>query len=169
MTRPRPGGTGATLALVLVRVNSRHALFRKVSRLSLPTRVFQISDPIFFGLPIVLNPVFMVPYVLSALLLTAGSCLVMAAHVTRRPFVNVPWTTPPIIGHHLVTGGDWRAAVWSVVSIGIAMAVRYPFGKAAERRRLDETAPRESRLHAARGCGTRRRTDFGAEMNNCSW
>jgi PTS system cellobiose-specific IIC component len=31
----------------------------------------------------------------------------------HQPFVNVPWTTPPIVGHYLVTGGDWRAAVWA--------------------------------------------------------
>ena len=53
--------------------------------------------------------------------------------VIHRPFVNVPWTTPSIVGHYVVTGGDWRAAVWGVVSIGIAMAVYWPFARAAER------------------------------------
>ena len=55
------GGTGATIALALVLWNSREPGYRKVSRLSLPTQVFQINEPIFFGLPIVLNPVFMIP------------------------------------------------------------------------------------------------------------
>ena len=41
----------------------------------------------------------------------------MAWGLIRRPFINVPWTTPPILGHYLVTGGDWRAAVWGAVSI----------------------------------------------------
>lgn len=129
------GGTGATLALALVLINSRDPGFRSVSRLSLPTQVFQINEPIFFGLPIVLNPIFMAPYVLSALLLTSCTYGLMAAGLIQRPFVNVPWTTPPIIGHYLVTGGDWRAAVWGAVSIGLAMAVYYPFAKRAERRR----------------------------------
>jgi PTS system cellobiose-specific IIC component len=62
--------------------------------------------------------------------------MLMAWNVIHRPFVNVPWTTPPIVGHYLVTGGDWRAAVWGAVSIVIAMAVYFPFAKAAERRRL---------------------------------
>ena len=60
------GGTGATIALALVLWRSKDDGFRKVSRLSLPTQIFQINEPIFFGLPIVLNPVFMVPYVLNA-------------------------------------------------------------------------------------------------------
>ena len=34
----------------------------------------------------------------------------MQWNVIHKPFVNVPWTTPPIIGHYLVSGGDWRAA-----------------------------------------------------------
>lgn len=132
------GGTGATLALALILWNSRDPSFRKVSRVSLPTQVFQINEPIFFGLPIVLNPIFMVPYILSALLLTACSYLLIDFGVIHKPFVNVPWTTPPIIGHYLVTGGDWRAAVWGAVSIVLAMAVYYPFAKAAERQRLKQ-------------------------------
>jgi PTS system cellobiose-specific IIC component len=134
------GGTGATIALALVMMNSKEPGFRKVSRLSLPTQIFQINEPIFFGFPIVLNPVFMIPYVLNALILTTGSYLLMQWHVIQRPFVNVPWTTPPIIGHYLVSGGDWKAAVWGVASILIAMAVYYPFAKAAERQRLQAEA-----------------------------
>ena len=130
------GGTGATIALALVLWNSKEPGFRKISRMSLPTQIFQINEPIFFGLPIVLNPVFMVPYVLNALILTTGSYLLMDWHVIHKPFVNIPWTTPPIIGHYLVSGGDWKAAVWGAVSIVIAMLVYFPFAKAAERQRM---------------------------------
>jgi PTS system cellobiose-specific IIC component len=134
------GGTGATIALALVLWNSREPGFRKVSRLSLPTQIFQINEPIFFGIPIVLNPIFMIPYILNALILTASTYLLMYAGVIHKPFVNVPWTTPPIIGHYLVTGGDWRAAIWGVLSIVIAMVVYYPFAKVAERQRLKAEA-----------------------------
>ncbi len=127
------GGTGATIALALLLLNSRNPAFRKVSRLSLPTQVFQINEPIFFGLPIVLNPVFMIPYILNALILTTASYLLISWGVIHKPFVNVPWTTPPIIGHYLVTGGDWRAAVWGAISVVIAMLVYFPFARTAER------------------------------------
>lgn len=134
------GGTGATIALALIMWNSKEPGFRKVSRLSLPTQIFQINEPIFFGFPIVLNPVFMIPYVLNAMILTAGTFLLMHWNVIHRPFVNVPWTTPPIIGHYLVSGGDWKAAVWGAISIVIAMSVYLPFAKAAERQRLKAEA-----------------------------
>jgi PTS system cellobiose-specific IIC component len=130
------GGTGATIGLALVLWNSKEPGFRQVSRLSLPTQIFQINEPIFFGMPIVLNPVFMIPYILNALILTAATFLLMQWNVIQKPFVNVPWTTPPVIGHYLVTGGDWRAAVWGVLSILIAMSIYYPFAKIAERARL---------------------------------
>jgi PTS system cellobiose-specific IIC component len=141
------GGTGATIALALVMLNSKEPGYRKVSRLSLPTQIFGINEPIFFGFPIVLNPVFMVPYILNALLLTTGSFLLMQWGVIHRPLVNVPWTTPPIIGHYLVSGGDWKAAVWGVVSIFIAMAVYYPFARAAERQRLKAEADSQATIN----------------------
>lgn len=130
------GGTGATIALALVMVNSREPGYRQISRVSMPTQLFGINEPIFFGFPIVLNPIFMIPYVCNALLLTALTFLLMDHGWIGKPYVHVPWTTPPVIGHFLVSGGDWRAAVWGVISIGLAMAVYYPFAKAAERQRL---------------------------------
>ena len=124
------GGTGATIALALLLLNSRDPVARRVSRLSLPAQLFQINEPLFFGLPIVLNPLLMVPYVLNAVLLTTTSWLLMEWGLVGRPVVGIPWTTPPVIGHWLVTGGDWRAAVWGIVSIFLAMAVWWPFARA---------------------------------------
>lgn len=146
------GGTGATIALALLMWNSKEPGFRKVSRLSLPTQVFQINEPIFFGFPIVLNPVFMVPYILNALILTASTYLLMRWDVIHKPLVNVPWTTPPILGHYLVSGGDWKAAIWGGLSIMIAMLVYLPFAKAAERQRLREEAAGSKTIEADTDC-----------------
>jgi PTS system cellobiose-specific IIC component len=134
------GGTGATIALALIMLNSKEPGFRKVSRISLPTQIFGINEPIFFGFPIVLNPLFMVPYIVNALILTTATYLLMDSGIIHKPLVNVPWTTPPIIGHYLVSGGDWKAAVWGALSILIAMAVYFPFAKVAERQRLNAEA-----------------------------
>ena len=138
------GGTGATLALALLLLRSKDPGYRSVSRVSLPMQIFQINEPIFFGLPIVLNPVFMIPYVLNALILTTATYLLMQWDAIQRPFVNVPWTTPPIVGHYLVSGGDWRAAVWGVLSIVIAAAIYFPFARTAERQRLNAVAAAET-------------------------
>jgi PTS system cellobiose-specific IIC component len=134
------GGTGATIALALVMLNSKDAGYRQISRVSMPTQIFQINEPIFFGFPIVLNPVFMVPYVLCALSLATVTFLLMDFGMINKPLIAVPWTTPPVIGHFLVSGGDWRAAVWGAISIPMCMAIYYPFAKAAERQRLKEAS-----------------------------
>ena len=60
----------------------------------------------------------------------------MEAGLIGRPVVGIPWTTPPVIGHWLVTGGDWRAAVWGAISIPLAMAVWWPFARRYEAARL---------------------------------
>ena len=138
------GGTGATLGLALVMLRSKEPGYRKVSRLSLPTQIFGINEPIFFGFPIVLNPIFMIPYVVTALVLTTCTYLLMSWGVIQKPFVAVPWTTPPIVGQYLVSGGDWRAAAWGAIAIVIAMAVYYPFAKAAERQRLSAERGQEA-------------------------
>ncbi len=130
------GGTGATIALALVMVNSKDAGYRQISRVSLPTQIFQINEPIFFGFPIVLNPVFMIPYIFSAMSLTTITYLLMDFGMISKPVIHVPWTTPPVIGHFLVSGGDWRAALWGAVSIPMCMVIYYPFAKTAERQRL---------------------------------
>jgi PTS system cellobiose-specific IIC component len=91
------GGTGATLALALVMWNSREPGYRKVSRLSLPTQIFQINEPIFFGFPIVVNPVFAIR-TSSMRWSTAGTPAdVLERH--SKPLVNALRTTPPIVGH----------------------------------------------------------------------
>ena len=120
------GGTGATLALALLLWRSSDPGYRQVGRLSLPTQIFQINEPIFFGLPIVLNPIFMVPYVLNALIphgrdLRADDVGADPASVHQRALDDAadPRSLP---GHRR------RLACSRVgcVSIVMAMAVYYP-------------------------------------------
>jgi PTS system cellobiose-specific IIC component len=82
----------------------------------------------------------MIPYVLSALALTFCSYALMYFDLIQRPYINIPWSTPPIIGHYLITGGDWRAAAWGAISIVISICIYYPFAKIAERARLKSEA-----------------------------
>jgi PTS system cellobiose-specific IIC component len=128
------GGTGATLALVLLMLRSKDKAYSSLGKLAFPSAIFQINEPVIFGFPIVLNPYMMIPFIFTPLLLTAGTYLLMAWNIIGRPVAMVPWTMIPVIGPFLATGGDWRAAVWSVISIMIALIVYYPFFKSAEKR-----------------------------------
>lgn len=132
------GGTGATLALVFLMLRSKDEGFKALGRISLPPGIFEINEPVTFGFPIVFNPLMMIPYVMVPMVLTISTYVLMAMDIIGRPVAAVPWTMPPIIGPYFVTGGDWRAAVWSAVQIVIAVIVYYPFFKASETQRLRE-------------------------------
>ncbi|MCX7970652.1 MAG: PTS transporter subunit EIIC, partial [Negativicutes bacterium] len=136
------GGTGATLALVVLMMRSREAGFRQLGRMAFPPACFGINEPITFGLPIVLNPLMMIPYIAVPLILTVGTYLLMDLNLIGRPYITVPWTTPPILNHYLVTGGDWRAALWGLMSLVIALAGYYPFFRALEKQRLGSEGDR---------------------------
>lgn len=130
------GGGGATLGFVLLMLMSKEESFKTLGRLSLPSSIFEINEPVVFGAPVVLNPIFMIPYILGNVILTLLTYILMAFNIIGRPVVVIPWTTPPVIGHYLVTGGDWRAAVWGIISILLSMAIYYPFFKIEESNRL---------------------------------
>ncbi|MCP4180386.1 MAG: PTS sugar transporter subunit IIC [bacterium] len=141
------GGTGATIGLAICLLMSKEPGLRKVSRMAFIPSLFNINEPIFFGIPIVLNPLLMIPYVFSALFLTASTYLLMSYNVIGRPVVMVPWTTPPIISQYLVTGGDWRAAVWGAVALVLCIFIYYPFAKVIEKQRLKAEAKGAHNAH----------------------
>ena len=87
-----------------------------------------------FGLPVVMNPTFFLPYVFGMMY---GYVLIRLGLMTA-PYISVPWTTPPLLYPYLATGGDWRAVVAQLVLFIIVGFVWYPFAKTYERQLLKE-------------------------------
>lgn len=130
------GGTGATLCLVLLMLRSESKLYKSLGKVAFPSACFEINEPVIFGFPVVLNPVILVPFTIVPVVLTTMSYLLMYFDIIGKPVAMVPWTMPPIIGPFIATGGDWRAAVWSAISMVIAALIYYPFFKTAEKQQL---------------------------------
>jgi len=130
------GGGGATLGLVIMMIFSKDAGFRTLGKLALPASIFAINEPVVFGVPLVMNPLMIIPYTLSTLVLSAGTYIVMYFNLIGRPVAQIPWTTPPLLSHYLVTGGDWRAVIWGVICIALSSIIYYPFFKTMEKNRL---------------------------------
>lgn len=132
------GGTGATFALVLLMTRSKSQTYRSLSKVCLPAGTFTINEPLVFGFPIMFNPVVMIPYILTPLVLSAATYVLMNYNIIGRPVIAIPWTTPPLFSAFLVTGGDFRAVIWQAIEIVIAICIYYPFFKVAERTKVAE-------------------------------
>lgn len=130
------GGTGATLGLVLAMLRSKSKMYKSLGKLSLPSAIFCINEPVIFGFPIVMNPIMMIPFIATPMVLGTGTFILMKIGLVGKIVFQVPWTIPPIIGPYLATNGSVGAAIWSLCSIAIAYFVYLPFFKMAEKKQL---------------------------------
>ncbi|WP_028982954.1 PTS cellobiose transporter subunit IIC [Sporolactobacillus terrae] len=123
------GGGGATLALVIIMLfRARSKQMKDLSRLTIAPAIFNINEPLIFGMPIVLNPVMIIPFILTPLLTVFATYIGMSLGWVAKPAgILVPWTMPPLISGYLATGGRISGAVMQLVDIVIAFVVYYPF------------------------------------------
>jgi PTS system cellobiose-specific IIC component len=123
------GGSGATLALVfLMLFLSKSQQMRSLGRLSIGPGIFNINEPVTFGMPIVMNPLLIIPFILAPLALVFVSYIAMATGLVAKPSgVAVPWTTPLFISGFLATGGKISGTVLQIVNFFVSLAIYYPF------------------------------------------
>lgn len=134
------GGTGAILGLVLCMFTAKSKRYKAMRNLGLMPSIFNISEPIMFGLPVVLNPTLMVPFIVTPMVLEFITYFLMKFHVIGMIVAQVPWTTPTVISGFLMTGGDWRAAAWQAIELVVAIAAYYPFFRVLDRQELKAEA-----------------------------
>ena len=130
------GGSGGTMGLVLAMLRSKSKLYRSLGKLSFPSAIFCINEPVIFGFPIVMNPLMMIPFIATPMVLGASSYVLMKVGIIGKIVFLVPWTIPPIIGPYLATNGNIPAAIWSVCTIVISYLIYLPFFKIAEKKQL---------------------------------
>lgn len=125
------GGSGSMMALVLLLAfRARSEQCRSIGKLGLPSSFFNISEPIMFGLPVVLNPIMIIPFILAPVVGLTLTYIGMASGLVALPAgISVPWTTPIFIGGYLSTGGHISGAVMQLINLLVAMVIYYPFMK----------------------------------------
>ncbi|WP_042265110.1 PTS sugar transporter subunit IIC, partial [Clostridium butyricum] len=133
------GGGGATIGLALCLIFfSKSNEYRTLGKISGIPALFNINTAILFSFPTVLNPIMIIPFILTPIVNAIITYFTMATGIV--PFttgVTLPWTTPPIIGGFLATGGSWQGAILQVVLVAISFIIYYPFFKSADKRNLD--------------------------------
>lgn len=122
------GGSGTTIAfLAAIFIASKRKHYRMLAGMSAPAGLFNINEPVIFGIPIVLNPIFFIPFIMAPVVLTIFSYLVTLAGIVPVTTVVIPWVTPPIIGGFLATNGSVMGAALSAVNLVIAFVIYLPF------------------------------------------
>ncbi|RDU37839.1 PTS sugar transporter subunit IIC [Neobacillus piezotolerans] len=128
------GGAGATLALVIaIFIASKRSDWREISKIGGGASVFQINEPIMFGLPVVLSPILIIPFLIVPVILTLIAYLATVFGFIGYTNVVVPWVTPVGISAFLATSGDIKAALVAVINLVVAIIIYYPFVMLANR------------------------------------
>lgn len=131
------GGTGNTLPLVLMGLRSKSEQIRSISRVSLIPGLFNINEPVSFGMPIMYNPILCIPYVLSVPII-----MLLTYFGYKSGFIQVPWILiPPMVPigfQRYLEGLKWQNAIWDYLMIIPATILYYPFFKIYEKQLLEK-------------------------------
>lgn len=131
---PQMGGTGATISLIIaVFIFSKSSHYRQVAGLAAPSGLFNINEPIIFGLPIVFNIPMIIPFVLLPVIQGFIAYYATLWGLVGDTVINIPWITPPIVSGYLATAGDWRAPILQILLIILGVFVFLPFLRISER------------------------------------
>ncbi|WP_317943549.1 PTS cellobiose transporter subunit IIC [Carnobacterium maltaromaticum] len=134
------GGSGMTLMVVILMaffMKSRQ--LKDVGRLALGPGIFNVNEPVIFGMPMVLNAAIFIPWIITPLIVTTFNYLVMAAGIVPAPTgVSVPWTVPIFINGILATNSI-LGGVLQLVDIAIVGVLWFPFLKLIDRSNLNQT------------------------------
>ncbi|AGB83784.1 PTS system, lactose/cellobiose family IIC component [Serratia sp. FGI94] len=129
------GGSGITLGLLFaVMIATRRKEMREISKLSLGPSFFNINEPVIFGMPIMLNPILAIPFIITPLITGTIGYFATSIGFAGKAVVMVPWTTPPIVNAWLSTAGSMGAVVTQLICIVVATIIYLPFVKVAARR-----------------------------------
>lgn len=132
------GGAGSTLSLVIAMLLfCKSKRIKNLGKMSLVPGVFGINEPILFGLPIVLNPAMLVPFILVPTINIVISYFAMAMNfVPICSGVNIPWTTPLVISGFLAT--NWVGAILQALLLVLGVFIYMPFIKILDKQYLQE-------------------------------
>ncbi len=128
------GGSGMTLAVVIILAFlMKKKQYTDIGRLALGPGIFNVNEPVIFGLPIVLNATILIPWVLAPIVVTTLNYLVMAAGIVPAPTgVSVPWTVP-IIASGVLATNSWLGGLLQVIDFLIVEMIWLPFLRALDK------------------------------------
>lgn len=129
------GGSGATLGLIIaiLLVARRDKQQSEIAKLALAPGLFNINEPLIFGLPIVMNPIYLIPFMLAPVACNIfGYFCTMIIKIIPPVVVDVGWTTPGFLIPFLGSGAtNYLSLVIGILCVVISTIIYLPFVKAA--------------------------------------
>lgn len=113
--------------LIAIFIKSKNKHYREVAKLGIVPCIFNIGEPVMYGLPTVMNPILFIPKILAPALMVTVAYVATSIGFLEPVSQNVTWVMPPILYGFFSTGFDWRAIVVSIINLVIATLVYLPF------------------------------------------
>ena len=133
------GGTGATLVVPFMFMwLSKSKRNKAIGRASVVPTFFGVNEPILFGAPIVLNPIFFVPFIFAPIANVWIFKFFVDVLGMNSFSVNLPWTTPGPLGIVIGTGFGLMSLVLALTLIVVDVVIYYPFFKVYDAQILEE-------------------------------
>lgn len=124
------GGSGATLLLCFyIAFRAKSDQLRMLGKASMGPAIFNINEPLIFGLPIVYNPILTIPFILAPIVSASIGYWSVQLGLAGKAIAQTPWPTPIGLGAYVGSGGSVGAFVVALVCALAAFVIWYPFIK----------------------------------------
>lgn len=128
-----------TLAAVVIMIFlCKSKQLKQIGSLAAPAGIFNVNEPVIFGLPIVLNPTIFIPWIVAPLVNVIICYFAMASGIVPcTTGITVPWTTPIFLSGMLATNSV-MGGILQLVEFAVVFVIWFPFLKVLDRQSMDE-------------------------------
>jgi lactose/cellobiose-specific phosphotransferase system IIC component len=127
------GGAGNTLSLMAALfATKQRGSMNSLARISFLPAIFNINETLIFGLPIVLNPIYFIPFVAAPMALTITTYCAVRLELLPAFAAEAAWTTPAFVSGY-VAAGSISGCIMQLVNIYAGFLIYLPFVRIAER------------------------------------
>ncbi|MBL5766406.1 PTS cellobiose transporter subunit IIC [Heyndrickxia sporothermodurans] len=133
------GGSGATLGLcIFIAFLAKSKQLRVLGKSALAPGIFNINEPLIFGLPIVYNPFLAIPFFLAPMVSASIAYWAIKLSIVKPIIAQMPWPTPPGAGAFISTGGHFMAAVVALICVVVSFLIWLPFIKMYDKKLVQQ-------------------------------
>lgn len=146
------GGTGSTLVLAYIfMLFAKSKQLKAIGRTSFIPGTFSVNEPVLFGTPIIMNPVFFVPFILTPIVNICLFKFFVEVLGMNSIMYTMPWTLPGFIGIPVSTGFAPLSFVYVGLIIVLDILVYWPFFKAYDKTLLAQELAKETVIEEQTG------------------